>query len=161
MFNIFIFNAGPASYGKRFLFSFFNRSSLSFLVSISPIAPYFFLTLIFFLSLILFLSRPHFTPPTSSRCCAIDLSWSYHSPILPGAADLSLSVVVVVFLMVVGCFDCWWLADFGWWWWVDRVVGVRFGIGLDMLFLWLWMGLTSIVADIGCGGWCCGVCFWV
>ena len=24
--------------------------------------------------------------------------------------DLSLS------LLVVGCFDCWWLVDFGWWW---------------------------------------------
>ena len=21
------------------------------------------------------------------------------------------------------------------------------------------MGLTSVAADIGCGGWCCGVCF--
>ena len=44
MFNTFIFNVGPASCGKRFLFSFFNQSSLSSLVSISPVAPYLFLT---------------------------------------------------------------------------------------------------------------------
>ena len=149
MFNIFKFNAGPASCGKRFLFSFFNRSSLSSLVSISPIAPYFFLTLIFlfififylfFLSLILFLSRPHFTPPTSSRCCATDLAWSYHSPILPGAADLSLSVVVAVFLMVVGCFDCWCLADFGWWWLVVLIVGGWLILvdGGGLIGLWVW-----------------------
>ena len=51
---------------------------LSSLVSISPVAPYFFLTLIFFLSLTLFLSRPHSTPPTSSHCRAADLAWSSH-----------------------------------------------------------------------------------
>ena len=36
---------------------------------------------------------------------------------------------------------------------------MRFGMGSDVLFLWLWMGLTSAVVDIGCGGLCCGVFF--
>ena len=106
-----------------FLFLIGLLSPLSSLVSISPVAPYLFLTFciiiiyfinfsIYFLSLTLFLSCPHSTSPSSSCCRAADLVWSHYQPTLPGAS-LSLLVVVVVFLMVVGCFDCWRLADFG------------------------------------------------
>ena len=140
VFNTFIFNVGPASYGNRFLFSYFNQPSLSSLVSISLVLTP--------LRLLQAATMPPISPrATTCRSCLELLSLSLY---------LSLFLVVVaVFLMVVGCFDCWWLANFGWWWWVDQVVGVRFGMGLrfgmgsDVLFLWLWMGLTSAAADMG------------
>ena len=55
-------------------------------------------------------------------------------------ADLSLS------FLVVGCFDCWWLADFGWWWiglWVWDLGWVwDFGWWCFFFFLcrgWYWL----------------------
>ena len=87
---------------------------LSSLVSISPVAPYFFLTLIFFfLSLTLFLSRPHSTPPTSSHCRAADLAWSSHSLISSSLYSATPRRSLSLSLLMFGCFDCWWLADFG------------------------------------------------
>ena len=54
-------------------------------------------------------------------------------------ADLSLS------FLVVGCFDCWWLADFGWWWiglWV-------WDLGWVWDFGW-WRFFFGVGVDIGC-----------
>ena len=70
----------------------------------------------FFLSLTLFLSRPHSTPPTSSHCRAADLAWSSHPLISSSLYSATPRRSLSLSLLMFGCFDCWWLADFGWWW---------------------------------------------
>ena len=141
MFNTFIFNVGPANCGKRFLFSFFNRSSLSSLVSISPVvAPYFFLALIF-LSLTLFLSRPHSTLSTSSRCYAANVAWSF-SLSLGGCGSVSNGGWLF------------WLLEVGWFWLM--VVGWSSGMGSAVLFCgYGWVSLVLlpilvVVVDVVC-----------
>ena len=51
------------------------------------------------------------------------------TPIIAIVIAASISLIPLSFL-VVGCFDCWWLVDFGWWWEVDWVLGVRFGMSM-------------------------------
>ena len=52
--------------------------------------------------------EPSSSPTSKSRKAIIIVTTS--SSLLSNLANLSLS------LLVVGCFDCCWLADFGWWW---------------------------------------------